>query len=907
MNLLLNSVLLPLWFMAAEAEIPLNERYPQAFEAFQCNFDPACDANFDGWPDGWTRRRGQGYPSYLKIKIQPAPADLAAHGPRQCLRVDLDGGGAAVFSTPIEVGAVYSYVLEGMLHTDNLRHDRAFLSVTFLDADKHPLVTFESEETADNGAWKKISLGPLAPPGRETKLAFIGLHVEPRGAEDLKGSAAFADIRLIRLPRLELKTNHPFNFFLEPAKVEVTCTASGCVEKNTEITFKLFDALGRCLADDTRKLGEKAGDVSGDPQGDAAESTAAKACIVIWQPPIPGPGFYRVRAELHGRGAALQCRDLTLAAVEPRQAPAGGEFGWTLPNAGHPIPLAQLSPLLSQAGINWVKYPLWFAEKNGAQTLNQFLDFGEQLNIQGIEVVGLLNDPPEDVRERFAAQSPLSAAEIFGAEAKIWYPSLELVVSQLSGQVRCWQLGDDTDTSFSTDPEFVDKLTGIKKELDRAAKDINLGIGWDCRNVLPAETAGRKLPWRFTALSSRQPLSPQELAAYLDADKDSPQKRWVSLKPLPKILHPNPLPTAGTVPGEGTSGIESDSITIRAGDLVKQMIAAKIHGADAIFCPDPFDVDCGLMNKDGTPGDLFLPWRTTALELGGARFLGSMQLPRGSQNMIFARANDAVMVLWNDKPAEEVLYLGEDVKQVDMWGRARKPDIRENAQVIHVDSLPAFVTGLSKPIARWYIDFSFAQERMPSIAGQAQANGFRVKNPFPGEATATATIVAPRGWIVNPKQVFIHLTPNEELQQPISITFPDTATSGRHAVRVEFEIQADRPYKFSVLRHIEVGLGDVRIETKTRLSSENKLQVEQRFINSTAEPVSFRCELFAPDRRRLMVDVLGQSAGENPHTYRLEDGKELLGKTLWLRATEIGGPRILNYRFTVKEGIGDRE
>lgn len=68
-----------------------------------------------------------------------------------------------------------------MLRTEQLEVDRAFLSVTFLDADKHPLVTFESEETADTRGWKKISLGPVAPPSRETKLAVIGLHVEPRG------------------------------------------------------------------------------------------------------------------------------------------------------------------------------------------------------------------------------------------------------------------------------------------------------------------------------------------------------------------------------------------------------------------------------------------------------------------------------------------------------------------------------------------------------------------------------------------------------------------------------------------------------------------------------------------------------------------------------------------------------
>jgi hypothetical protein len=36
-------------------------------------------------------------------------------------------------------------------------------------------------------------------------------------------------------------------------------------------------------------------------------------------------------------------------------------------------------------------------------------------------------------------------------------------------------------------------------------------------------------------------------------------------------------------------------------------------------------------------------------------------------------------------------------------------------------------------------------------------------------------------------------------------------------------------------------------------------------------------------------------------TYRLQNGKELLGKTLWLRAEEIDGRRVLNYRFVVEE------
>ncbi len=409
----------------------------------------------------------------------------------------------------------------------------------------------------------------------------------------------------------------------------------------------------------------------------------------------------------------VQNSELTLAVIEPRRPPAGGQFGWSLPQGNHPIPLAQLNALLSQAGVNRIKYPLWFAAESNDAMLNQLLAFGEQLNAEGIELVGLLIEPPEDLREQFGPHRPLSAADIFGADPKIWYPSLGPVISRLAGQVRWWQLGNDTDASFLKSPQLIEKIKGIKKELDNAAGDINLGIGWDWRSALPSQAADKTFPLRFVALSTDQPLSPQELTTYLSANKDSPQKRWVSLHPLSK---------------------QSCPISARTEDLVMRMIAAKIHGADAIFCPDPFDADCGLMNKDGTPGELFLPWRTTALELGGTKFLGSLQLPHRSQNLIFARANDAVMAVWNANPAEEVLYLGEEAKQIDLWGRTITPERRDTARVIRVDNLPTFVTGLSKSVARWQMDLRFAQERMPSVFGRSQENVMTVENTFPGRA-----------------------------------------------------------------------------------------------------------------------------------------------------------------------------
>jgi hypothetical protein len=277
------------------------------------------------------------------------------------------------------------------------------------------------------------------------------------------------------------------------------------------------------VAEKTIKLDGNPGGAGANPQN-APATKAPQVHKAHWELPIPGQGFYRVKAELRAGNEILLSRGLTLAALKPRRAPAGGMFGWTLPNGDRPIPLASLAPLLSQAGINLVKYPIWFDTSNNNQLINQFLDFCDQLNSREIGVVGLLNDPPESVRRNFACSGRIPAVDLFGADAKTWFPSLEPVVAQLAGSVRFWQMGDDADDSFSTAADYLEKLARINAQFGRAAPDINLGIGWDRENRLPLKTAGKPLPWQFAALSSRKPVSAGQLAESLAADKKSDLK-----------------------------------------------------------------------------------------------------------------------------------------------------------------------------------------------------------------------------------------------------------------------------------------------------------------------------------------------------------------------------------------------
>ena len=96
-----------------------------------------------------------------------------------------------------------------------------------------------------------------------------------------------------------------------------------------------------------------------------------------------------------------------------------------------------------------------------------------------------------------------------------------------------------------------------------------------------------------------------------------------------------------------------------------------------------------------------------------------------------------------------------------------------------------------------------------------------------------------------------------------------------------------------------MGRGDVVIEVQTRLDENGNLEVTQNLINRMERFISFDCLLFAPNRRRQRIQVIDLGQGRNSQTYYLPNGKDLIGKTLWLRAEEINGPRVLNYHVTV--------
>ena len=258
------------------------------------------------------------------------------------------------------------------------------------------------------------------------------------------------------------------------------------------------------------------------------------------------------------------------------------------------------------------------------------------------------------------------------------------------------------------------------------------------------------------------------------------------------------------------------------------------------------------------------------------------------------------MMLWNERPCEEKISLGEEVQQIDLWGRVSQPELDVKRQTcLHVDRLPVFLTGLNPSLVQWQLSTALAHRQWSNELGVPLENAVELYNPFVQNVNGTVRLIMPDRWRVVPKEIAFKLAAGQTTQLPTEITLPFDTASGPQEVRLDFDLAADRHYQFSIYRTVVVGDDSVAINIATRLNEQGELVVEQKLINQTDQPVSFQCSLYAPDRQRMTSSVLDQGKGSDLQIYRLPNGQALVGKTLWLQAQETTGQRILNYRFTV--------
>jgi hypothetical protein len=319
------------------------------------------------------------------------------------------------------------------------------------------------------------------------------------------------------------------------------------------------------------------------------------------------------------------------------------------------------------------------------------------------------------------------------------------------------------------------------------------------------------------------------------------------------------------------------------------------------------------MERNGSPTELFLPWRTIAASLDGAQPAGSITLPNGSENKLFLRSEDAVLVVSSDKPTDETIALDGKLRVTDLWEKqivalthdpaAGHAPTNEPGTKFAVDSMPLVVTGIDRGSAAWDCALKLERSQLREVFGTPQQTALIVRNTYAQPVQGKLTFVTPEGWIMRPAAFDVSLGVGEEVRLPVEITLPTAGETGDVLLRIDHDVTADRRRQFAVYRNVRIGVGDVLLEVETRYVGD-VLEVEQRLVNNSQSAVSFRFNLFAPNQRRMRTHVVDlPPGGIDVQSYKMPEGKSLQGKTLWIRAEEIGGNRVLSERFTVGEEL----
>jgi hypothetical protein len=930
------------------------------------DFGPGDDRDVDDQPDDWVRRVGPMFPKYVRVGIDAT----TGRSDTSSLRIDADGGAAILYSPLTRVTGLHTLYFEAYVKTSDLQHDAAILSVSLLNQQRQRVQRFLTTPLqGTHNEWVRVQLGPIWP-HEDVRFAVIGCHLQPGSGDrrDIGGAAWFDDLSLGRLPRMELESNFFSHFLSEEEPMRVSCHASGLdAGHDYSLHLKLTDAAEQLIEESTQRL---------EPDPAALQGRDLTEYLqphpVRWELARQPPGFYRVRSRLLRNDVPVSEQETTLAVVKLVKTPRpSGEFGWSITKPLGPRERQELPQVVAQAGIHWLKYPLWdTVQSEDPRLAGEVSTLLQQLTAQKLIVVGVLSDPPPQIRSKFA-RSWLGVSEVFHLPPDFWRGALEPIVARYSSMVNHWQLGSDQDHSFVGMPGLVPTLNNVRQEIQRISLSASLGLAWPLTAEVPPAAArlgflsrdmnlpaarsesgsagpkpgddgqtdaesGSSVESSSGDASSRSasgndPLAndgtgsdparsppggndPQSLTndtqasnataetvAQPDGGADTPRDRSQSTN--------NP-PLADSLKASGAADwrvirlkdLQGNTHEARAAHLVRQLVAARLQGTQAIFVDDVYHAEHGLLKPNGAPAELFLPWRTFVLTLQNSASLGNLVFPHRSPNAVFARDGSAVVVVWNETPTEESLYLGENVVAVDVWGRQRPltVDPQSGEQKITVGPVPQLLVNCSEAIMRWRIATQFELGQMKSEYGGHQ-DALLGRNTFPQGVTGTVSLVLPPEWEAEPREWPLQVAAQGTFRFPVSLTLPTHASLGQQDMAIDFRIVADRPYRFRVYRDYKVGLGDVVLKVVDRKLPDGRLEIEQLVINRTVpeEVLEFRCSLFVPGDKRQKLQVTRLGTGTDRKFYYLQNAERFRGAELWLRLEQDGGRRIMNYRWKV--------
>ena len=883
--------------------------------------------------------------------LPPSIADILVD---RCLTIALNGGLARADSPRLPASGQFQYQFSVDVRTKKLRHDRAYAELVFLDEAGEEIRADATPSVEGTQDWTTLSIDRVTPPSKcESMYVRVRVDNGEDGLEDIDGEISFDNIRVEQFPQLTVATDKPFGLYQEGDTVGVSIDLMGLPHDDVVAQLQLTDQDDLVVRSYRHALNSnKQQDGVGKPRPELSGGNNDNEAWSLRLTDLD-PGHYRLDVTIENNSRSSLATSTTIAvladlspigfaAIKRGAASLGGSapeesdaaasfiddssgeqdasvspFGFVLSRElmqSHQqgdINERQIANWLNDCGVGWAKFPVWFASDDvGSADTASMLALA--LSEAQVRPVGMLDQPPASELSRYqlSSDSDVVAAALFQNSAR-WRPELDAIMNRMTIRIHTWQLGADHDTSLMQRSDVGTTLDAIATALQGFGQPIEIVLPWPwLERKPPKATQSWKTVQRFSAssltaieldaaLDRDQPRSPSETGfgqlTSLDGSTSSPWdmdehanstfgrlRRWISLTPIDGMRYQR---------------------NERIADLMLRMATMRGHQVQAGFVSRALDDRYGVAKTNGRPGELMLPWRTTARLLEKMRNIGSLQLHHGTQNIVFESDTKALLMVWADSPRTEELFLGDQVHEVDAWGRIRPvPTVERDGRLVHqvhVDSIPRFLVGIDPMLARFRMSVSIDRQRLDSLLGQSQSVRVMMSNPVSSTLSGEINLLGPPAWRVSPRKQPLDLLPKRSGAAKFGVVLGNNATIGEHELPLDFQFDTVPPTRIRVYRRLSVGPEGFDLNVATRLIGD-RLRVVFEITNETDRGAEFDCLLFASADRQYQRRLIAVGPGETVRrTIDWPRGRELRGKTMLLRAVQQEGRRVINHRFEV--------
>jgi hypothetical protein len=869
------------------------------------------DVQADRWPDGWTRLKDYRHPGFIPVQIDrkqvlgsdgsqteqirrslaklylglqtqrspweiipetiPVPVDKFIEHTLidPYLRADMDGSSAEIYSPKIAVDddSLYGLQLDAISSTDDFETKGR---LRFLDRKGNVIFETETPPIIGGSTWKTWRTpGAYEAPSGIAAIQAV-LTIEPQAAKATKAVIGFDRIRIVQMPKIRLELDRASKIYRPKEEVNVQLFASGLRKGTTRMELILYDHEGSVIARESKELTD-APTVLASTR-DLPQVATRHESKSNWKIESLPPGYYEVVTQVK-RGNTVFFQSIKNFAVisEAPQSSLEPRFGWSLDEQVLTWRLDQLIALIREGGTGYIKIPIWF-DSSDPLAQDKLCETIDRIQSLGIRCVGIIHRPmtkqPMDPVRTSALEDP-----------SVWQPMLEPVFRAMCMRLVDFQVGRDQDTQYGSNPRYEETLSWIKKILRRYGTE-------------PTMTVARN-PWLHPH------RSPSIDRWQWSVDETIAESEWTQAMVDPQLRYPDwtcITPAAA----------DKYSLPTRTQDLAARMIASIKPWNGRVttsWIRKPFSDDTGFLSPDGSPREMFLPYRMLLDAIKKREFAGEMEMDGGSRNALLVSDIDSCMVLWSSTPVTEQLYLGDQIDAIDVWGRSVPIDKIDTPfgpeHRFQINKWPIILRGVDSKIAMWRMGLTMDQQRLDSLIGLPQRLQLRFNNPFSFGVAGRIDLVAPNVFANEIESAPLDAAASTEVSVPVDVLLRPDATSQDTPVRVVVSLNTSPARRFSVAKTLRIGNDDVEFETTYHFSENDELWLDLEAINHTNKPANFDCQLFIPERRNERILITGVETRKT-RTVVLPRASELMYKTLWLRCLQIGTRRILNYRIVIE-------